>query len=540
MKNFVSNYDSLLKGYFELPMECQLILIALLGLILGAFVNWAVDHFAWTPRYRSPWRHFPQEISNILQRRFVDFIPVFGWFSMIRFNRILFVKQKSKTKKQRKKCRNNAFNSNQTSNNDKHFSQNNATPSVLQIAGMENGWFWVRPLFVECGLSIFLVWFYQYKMTFFEMPTVFENNSLASVFFIAFLIQTFLIVLMLIASLIDFDDYIIPDLIVIPGTVFGILLMTFFFHSELFFNVRLDSISLFNQPRKAALFYGTSKAFWTLFGCWTLWAFALLDRRWYSKLSRKKRILIFLRSLKRSLLTPILLILWIIGIGFLYCICSPCWTLSDHLNSEWEKQSQVILKSEAQNNRPFNQAGITGKVPKDNLILSDLIRNSEKQSFFEPFSSLTDSQSVALKREIALFHAVWGLTIGLLLIWSVRLMGKWILKREAMGFGDVTLLGMIGVFVGWRGTIIVFFLAPFAGLIFGLFRLLFRTEREIPYGPFLCLATLVVLTELPILEFVFPLFIDSETLLLISGMAAVLFLVLLLILQGIKRLLFLR
>ena len=36
-----------------------------------------------------------------------------------------------------------------------------------------------------------------------------------------------------------------------------------------------------------------------------------------------------------------------------------------------------------------------------------------------------------------------------------------------MGFGDVTLLAMIGAFVGWQGVIVVFFLAPFAGAVIG-------------------------------------------------------------------------
>jgi hypothetical protein len=61
-----------------------------------------------------------------------------------------------------------------------------------------------------------------------------------------------------------------------------------------------------------------------------------------------------------------------------------------------------------------------------------------------------------------------------------------------MGFGDVTLMAMIGAFLGWQACLAVFFLAPFAGLLIGLLNLIFRRDHEIPYGPFLCLAAMGV------------------------------------------------
>ena len=86
-----------------------------------------------------------------------------------------------------------------------------------------------------------------------------------------------------------------------------------------------------------------------------------------------------------------------------------------------------------------------------------------------------------------------GLAVGGGIIWAVRLIGQLALKREAMGFGDVTLMAMIGTFVGWQPCLFIFFLAPFAGLVIGVVQWVFRRENEIPYGPFLCLATLAVI-----------------------------------------------
>jgi leader peptidase (prepilin peptidase) / N-methyltransferase len=74
------------------------------------------------------------------------------------------------------------------------------------------------------------------------------------------------------------------------------------------------------------------------------------------------------------------------------------------------------------------------------------------------------------------------------LVWTIRIIGSAVLKREAMGFGDVTLLAMIGAFLGWQAALIIFFMAPLAGLVVGLLRLIISRDHEIPYGPFLCLA----------------------------------------------------
>jgi len=88
-----------------------------------------------------------------------------------------------------------------------------------------------------------------------------------------------------------------------------------------------------------------------------------------------------------------------------------------------------------------------------------------------------------------LMSALVGLAVGAAMIWAVRLIGGWSMGREAMGFGDVILMAMIGSFLGWQAMPIVFFLAPVFGLVIGVIQWIRYRDNVLPYGPFLCLAS---------------------------------------------------
>jgi leader peptidase (prepilin peptidase) / N-methyltransferase len=100
-------------------------------------------------------------------------------------------------------------------------------------------------------------------------------------------------------------------------------------------------------------------------------------------------------------------------------------------------------------------------------------------------------------RWAALASGLAGVIVGGGLVWIVRVLASAVMHREAMGFGDVTLLAMIGAFLGWQAAIVVFFLAPLAGIVIGVARLILHGEKEIAFGPFLCLATAVVVLFWP-------------------------------------------
>ncbi len=92
-----------------------------------------------------------------------------------------------------------------------------------------------------------------------------------------------------------------------------------------------------------------------------------------------------------------------------------------------------------------------------------------------------------------LLSSLVGLVVGGGIVWLVRIIGERVMRRETMGFGDVILMALIGSFLGWQATILVFFVAPFCSLAVIGSTLVFRRTQEIAYGPYLSFAALLVL-----------------------------------------------
>lgn len=89
-----------------------------------------------------------------------------------------------------------------------------------------------------------------------------------------------------------------------------------------------------------------------------------------------------------------------------------------------------------------------------------------------------------------LVNSLAGLVIAGGAVWGIRLIGFWAYRREAMGFGDVILLAMIGCFIGWQAAIIAFFMGAFLALTVTVLTWVFKRNRELPFGPYLGLGAL--------------------------------------------------
>ncbi len=140
-------------------------------------------------------------------------------------------------------------------------------------------------------------------------------------------------------------------------------------------------------------------------------------------------------------------------------------------------------------------------------------------------------------------HRVWhalawslaGLITGAGITWIARQISSLVLGQEAMGLGDVTLMAMIGSFLGWQAVTLVFLIAPLTGLIAGVIIRMISGKTYLPYGPWLSIAAvLVLLTWSTLWQQTRLIFSDWLSVLVLATVGCVGFVVLLMLLQLYK------
>lgn len=84
-----------------------------------------------------------------------------------------------------------------------------------------------------------------------------------------------------------------------------------------------------------------------------------------------------------------------------------------------------------------------------------------------------------------------GLAVGFGSFWLIGALGKMAFKKDAMGFGDVKLMGGLGALLGWQAVLFITFFSALAGTVIGVALILMKKKEvssQIPYGPYLALA----------------------------------------------------
>ena len=91
--------------------------------------------------------------------------------------------------------------------------------------------------------------------------------------------------------------------------------------------------------------------------------------------------------------------------------------------------------------------------------------------------------------------SIAGLVFGFGLLWLIRWLGSKAFKREAMGMGDVFLMGAVGALFGPVAVLVTLILSSVFGSVVGLSMVALSKTKfgkfvEIPYGPYICMGCL--------------------------------------------------
>ena len=328
--------------------------------------------------------------------------------------------------------------------------------------------FWIRPLLVELFAGFALAWLYwweTYRLGLYPpgvpraVPEIWRQ-----VIHLQFLVHTVFLWLMLVATLIDADEKTIPDMITIPGTLFALVIAAVFPYALLpdmpipvgsgqFWEAMSQEPWTFMtlaSPKEMPRFLINLldiTPFVICLGCWWLWCIGLTRRDWYPRHGLCRALKICFARWIRCWSTYVLLLLGLVGtIGIFVVMALTATTPPDY---PWPGTDPEVVP-------PISEYGYAIHL-------------------------------------VGLLSALVGMAAAGGLVWVIRVIGAAILKKEAMGFGDVTLMAMIGAFLGWQASIITFFFAPLIAVLVGLTMWFLRRENEIPFGPFLCIAAAVVL-----------------------------------------------
>ena len=91
---------------------------------------------------------------------------------------------------------------------------------------------------------------------------------------------------------------------------------------------------------------------------------------------------------------------------------------------------------------------------------------------------------------------IYGGLLGAGTITFIILMSKLILGQEGMGWGDVEICGLCGLFLGFKLTLMMMFFSFIIGGVVGVYLLWFKKKNgrsEMPFGPSIIMAAFLTI-----------------------------------------------
>ena len=134
------------------------------------------------------------------------------------------------------------------------------------------------------------------------------------------------------------------------------------------------------------------------------------------------------------------------------------------------------------------------KLLPDFVTVGGMILGLSFHMYVSVYLFLTSSHFMSIL-DYSIVRSVIGLAFGFGLLWLIRWLGSKAFKREAMGLGDVFLMGAVGALFGPVAVLVTLILSSVFGSIVGLLMVALSKTKfgkfvEIPYGPYICLGCL--------------------------------------------------
>lgn len=113
-----------------------------------------------------------------------------------------------------------------------------------------------------------------------------------------------------------------------------------------------------------------------------------------------------------------------------------------------------------------------------------------------PLSFLVPELQGEQVRLHALYWSLGGLAFGFGFLWLIGFVFSKVVKKDALGFGDVKLIGAVGAFFGPGAVLFTIIVSSFVGAVVGVILMLRGKAKlggftAVPYGPFLALGVIV-------------------------------------------------
>lgn len=157
---------------------------------------------------------------------------------------------------------------------------------------------------------------------------------------------------------------------------------------------------------------------------------------------------------------------------------------------------------------PYSSGDIRREVCKELLFMLPalvLAAAAAAMEFWSPAVTRFFTGIIHINWLSSLLGSLLGALVGGCVVWMFRIFGTLGFGRVAMGLGDVHLMLGVGAVIGGAGATVAFFLAPFCGIIVAVYKIITRSGREMPLGPYLGLGTAVVmLCYCPIMTYLGP------------------------------------